>query len=48
MMDYETEPCGHCGESLVIYHQYIGDGRCEGCGEWRNDEESDDNGESNV
>lgn len=31
------EPCEciHCGESSVIFHQYIGDGKCEDCGEWQ-------------
>lgn len=38
MMDYIEHPCPNCGAHLLIYHQYIGDARCEGCGEWEQDE----------
>ena len=39
MMDYENTRCRHCEEQTLIYHQYIGDARCETCGEWQEDEE---------
>lgn len=34
------EPCKciHCDSMAVIFHQYIGDGKCEDCGEWQADE----------
>lgn len=37
MMNYLEEPCPHCGKTLLIYHQYIGDAKCEGCGEWQDE-----------
>ena len=37
MLDYEIRACRSCGSHLLIYHQYIGDARCEGCGDWEND-----------
>mgnify|MGYP000096471508 FL=1 len=37
-MDYIDEPCVHCEEHTVIYHQYIGDACCESCGEWQTEE----------
>lgn len=39
MLDYEDEPCRHCGALKVIYHQYIGDARCESCGRWAGEED---------
>lgn len=39
MLDYSEEPCAHCGRKTVVYHQYIGDGCCEGCGDWQEPEE---------
>jgi len=34
---YTLEPlhCVYCGSNEVVYHQYIGNGYCEGCGEWQ-------------
>ena len=37
MMDAASEPGRACGEHQVIYHQYIGDACCEGCGEWQDE-----------
>ena len=42
MMDYQGEPCPHCGEKTAIYHQYIGDAHCETCGNWRDDEDDEE------
>ena len=37
---YTLEPlyCIYCGSQEVTYHQYIGDGCCEECGDWQSDE----------
>ena len=40
MMEYQAEPCRHCGAHTAIYHQYIADARCESCGEWQEGEET--------
>ena len=40
MMDYQDTPCKYCHELTLIYHQYIGDARCESCGEWQQEEET--------
>ena len=37
MLDYCDEPCLFCGAKTVVYHQYIGDGCCESCGQWHED-----------
>lgn len=37
MMSYEDRACPERGAHLLIYHQYQGDARCEGCGEWEED-----------
>jgi len=39
MMDYQEQPCVHCDEHTVIYHQYVADARCESCGDWQEEEE---------
>lgn len=38
--EFNIEPCRciHCGKDSVIYHQYIGDGICEECGEWQKED----------
>ena len=41
MMDYEQEPCKSCGEHTVIYHQYVADERCESCGDWQSEVDSE-------
>jgi len=36
--EYNLEPlkCRHCEAiGTVVYHQYIGDGYCEQCGNWQ-------------
>jgi len=39
MLDYQEDHCVHCEEQTVVYHQYIGDGCCESCGEWQEEDE---------
>lgn len=42
--EFNIEPCrcNHCGKNAVIYHQYIGDGNCEECGQWQEEESQDE------
>jgi len=46
MMDYENRPCPHCGSHHLIYNQYIGDSRCETCGEWECEETEEQESET--
>jgi len=39
MLDYSDTECIHCQEKTVVYLQYVGDAKCESCGEWQEPEE---------
>ena len=41
MLDYEEAECVYCDEHAVIRHQYVGDARCESCGEWQEEDQDD-------
>lgn len=28
--------CKFCGSGELVYHQYIGDSKCQSCGSWQN------------
>lgn len=33
--------CIHCGSNEVVFMQYVGDGKCQSCGEWQTAEEEE-------